>query len=165
MAIDFSFLEGVAPKQQEPEPEVVSGVANITIRVDADCMMQCDGEFVDIQLKAGMMAKTQLPIGQHLLEFFSAENPNIKIEKVVDFPESNKNYLVMVNELKAAIAPPISQNSISQQPGIPPQNSYLDQLNQMARMNPLASMGMAQTPPPPPPLMPTTHFNNINKKK
>ena len=164
MAIDFSFLEGVAPKQQEPEPVAVSGVANITIRVDADCMMQCDGEFVDLPLKAGMMAKTQLPIGQHLLEFFSAENPNIKIEKVVDFPESNKNYLVMVNELKAAIAPPIPQNPINQQPGTPPQNSYLDQLNQMARMNPLARMEMTQTPPPPPP-MPTTPLNNINKKK
>lgn len=165
MSLDFSFLEDVAPKQQEPEPVAVSGVANITIRVDADCMMQCDGEYVDLPLKAGVMAKTQLPVGQHLLEFFSSENPNIKVEKVVDFPESDKNYLVMVNELKAAIAPPIPQNSISQQPGIPPQNSYLDQLNQMARMNPLASMGMTQTPPPPPPPMPTTPFNNINKKK
>lgn len=158
MSLDFSFLEDVAPKQQEPESVAVSGVANITIRVDADCMMQCDGEYVDLPLKAGVMAKTQLPVGQHLLEFFSSENPNIKVEKVVDFPESDKNYLVMVNELKAAIAPPAPQNPINQQPGIPPQNSYLDQLNQMARMNPLASMGMTQTPPPPPP------FDNNNNK-
>lgn len=148
MALDFSFLEDVAPKQQEPEPVVVSAVANITIRVDADCMMQCDGEYVDLPLKAGMMAKTQLPIGQHLLEFFSSENPNIKVEKVVDFPESDKNYLVLVNELKAAIAPPMPQNQPSQQPGMPPQNAFLDQLNQMARMNPLANMSMPPTSPP-----------------
>lgn len=147
MAIDFSFLENVAPKQQEPEPvKQESGVANVTIRVDANCFMQCDGEFVDVPLKAGMMAKTQLPIGQHLLEFFAQENPNIKVEKVVEWPESDKNFLVMVNDLKMKLAP-----AMPQQPQIqtPPSNPFLDQLNQMAQMNPLAGMGMPQTPPMP----------------
>ena len=140
MAIDFSFLENAAPKQPEPVVQT-SGLANITIRVDADCFMQCDGEFVDVTLKAGMMAKTQLPVGQHLLEFISQENPNIKVEKVVDFPESDKSYLVMINELKAQIAP-----AILQQPQMPPQNTFLDQLTQMAQMNPLAGMTMPQMP-------------------
>lgn len=150
MAIDFSFLENAAPKQPEPEPvKQESGKANITIRVDADCFMQCDGEFVD-SLKAGMMYKTQLPIGQHLLEFFSQENPNIKVEKVVDFPESDKNYLVMVNELKAQIAPAMPQQPQMQ---MPPQNAFLDQLNQMARMNPLVA-----------PSMPPMPDNNNNKQ-
>lgn len=147
MAIDFSFLENAAPKQQEPEPVVqTSGMANISIRVDADCFMQCDGEYVDVPLKAGMMAKTQLPIGQHLLEFISQENPNIKVEKVVEWPESDKNYLVMINELKAQIAPAMPQ---MQAPQMPPQNAFLNQLNQMAQMNPLAGMGMPQMPPMP----------------
>lgn len=144
MAIDFSFLENAAPKQPEPEPvKQESGLANITIRVDADCLLQCDGEFVD-SLKAGMMFKAQLPIGQHLLEFLSDENPNIKVEKIVEWPESDKNYLVMVNELKAKMAPPMPQ---MQAPQMPPSNPYLDQLNQMAQMNPLA--GMPQMPPMP----------------
>lgn len=147
MAIDFSFLEGVAPKQQEPEPEVVSGVANITIRVDADCMMQCDGEFVDIQLKAGQVIKTELPTGQHLLEFLSTENPNVKVEKMVDFPESGKSYLVIVNELKAAVAPPMPQ---APQQQAAPQNPFLDQLNQMQWNNPLMPPAMPQMPPPMP---------------
>ncbi len=143
MAIDFSFLENAAPKQQEPEPIVqTSGLANITVRVDADCFMQCDGEFVDVPLKAGMMAMTQLPVGQHLLEFFSQENPNIKVEKVVDFPESDKSYLVMINELKAQIAPTMQQPQMQ----MPPQNAFLDQLTQMAQMNPLAGMTMPQMP-------------------
>lgn len=144
MPIDFSFLENVAPKQQEPEKP--SGQVNVSIRVDADCFMQCDGEYIDLPLKAGMMAKTQLPVGQHLLEFFSQENTNIKVEKVVDFPEPGKNYLVMVNELKAAIAPPMPA---SPQP-VSTANPFLDQLNQMAKMNPLAGMGGMSTPPVPP---------------
>jgi len=139
--MDWSFLEGAAPKQPEPVVEQKSGLGNITIRVDADCVLQCDGEFIDLLLHAGLMAKTQLPVGQHLLEFISTENPNIKVEKVVDFPESDKNYLVMVNELKAQLAPAMPQ---AQQ--MPPQNQFLDQLNQMARMNPLAGMGMPPMP-------------------
>lgn len=150
--MDWGYLDKVAPKQQEPEPvKQESGMANITIRVDADSLLQCDGEFVD-SLKAGMMFKTQLPIGQHLLEFLSDENPNIKVEKIVDWPESNKNYLVIVNDLKAKIAPPMPQQSQMQ---IPPQNTYLDQLNQMAQRNPLAGMTV-----PPMPQMPPMPGNN-----
>ena len=145
MPIDFSFLESAVPKQQEPEKP--SGQVNVSIRVDADCFMQCDGEYIDLPLKAGILAKTQLPVGQHLLEFFSQENANIKVEKVVDFPEPGKNYLVMVNELKAAIAPPVPQQTQQQ---APPSNPFLDQLNQMARMNPLGNMYAPQMPPIPP---------------
>lgn len=150
MAIDYSFLEKVVPKQQEPEPAVkVSGIVSVTIRVDADCFLQCDGEYVDIPLKAGVMAKTQLPVGQHLLEFISEENPNIKVEKVVEWPESDKNYLVMVNELKAMLAPAMPQMQ-TQQPNTPPANPFLDQLSQMAQMNPLNGVsGMGNMPPMP----------------
>lgn len=161
MAIDFSFLENAAPKQQEPEPvKQESGVANVTLRVDADCFVQCDGEFVN-SLKAGAMFKTQLPTGQHLLEFISDENPNVKVEKIVEWPESDKNYLVIVNELKAKLAPPMPQTEL---PQMPKGNSALDRLNQMAQRNPFATQ---QTPPPMPgstPGMPPTPppFDNDN---
>ncbi len=142
MPVDFSFLENAAPKRPEqPEQKPEIGLANVTVRVDADCFMQCDGEYVDIQLKAGQVVKTELPTGQHLLEFLSTENPNVKVEKMVDFPESGKNYLVVINELKAAIAPAMPK---AQQ--VAPQNPFLDQLNQMQWNNPLA----AQVPPPMP---------------
>ena len=161
MAIDFSFLENAAPKQPEPEPVAkATGLANVTIRVDADCFLQCDGEYVDLPLKAGMMAKTQLPVGQHLLEFVSQENPNIKVEKVVEWPESDKNYLVMINELKAQLAPAMPQ---MQQPQMPPQNAFLDQLNQMAQMNPLAGMNMPQMPGSMPSMPPMPGNNNNNQ--
>ena len=151
MPVDFSFLQNAAPaKPEQPEPKPDTGLANITLRVDADCFMQCDGEYVDIQIKAGQITKTELPIGQHLLEFLSSENPNIKVEKMVDFPESGKNYLVVINELKAAVAPPIPQGQPQQ---VKSQNPFLDQLNQMQWNNPLAPPvppSMPQMPPPMP---------------
>lgn len=162
--IEFSALIA-ASMPKEPE---ITGLANVTIRVDADSLMQCDGEFVD-SLKAGMMFKTQLPVGQHLLEFLSDENPNVKVEKIVEWPESDKNYLVIVNEFKAKMPPPMPQMGQQQ---MPQRNSALDRLNQMAQMNPFAT---SQVPPlpgaiPPPmpgaaPSMPPTPppFNNDNK--
>ena len=153
MPVDFSFLQNVAPqKPEQPIEKPDTGIANVAIRVDADCFLQCDGEYVDMQLKAGQVAKTELPTGQHLLEFISAENTNVKVEKMVDFPESGKNYLVVVSELKAAIAPPIPQ---AQQ--TPPQNPFLDQLNQMQWNNPLAA------PVPPPMPEETNSINNLTK--
>lgn len=149
MPVDFSFLQNVAPpKQEQPEPKPENGLANVAVRVDADCYMQCDGEYVDVQLKAGQVVKTGLPIGQHLLEFLSIENPNVKVDKMVDFPESGKNYLVVVNELKAAVAPPMPQGQPQQ---AAPQNPFLDQLNQMQWNNPLMPPpAMPQMPPPMP---------------
>lgn len=140
MPVDFSFLQNAAPRQPEqPEQKPDSGMAHVTVRVDADCFMQCDGEYVDIPLKAGQVCKTELPIGQHLLEFISAENPNVKIEKMVDFPESGKNYLVVITELKAAVAPPMPREQSQQ---VLPQNPFLDQLNQMQWNNPMMPPSM-----------------------
>lgn len=140
MPVDFSFLQNAAPRQQEqPEQKPDSGLAHVTVRVDADCFMQCDGEYLDIPLKAGQVCKTELPTGQHLLEFLSTENPNVKIEKMVDFPESGKNYLVVITELKAAVAPPMPREQTQQ---VPPQNPFLDQLNQMQWNNPMMPPSM-----------------------
>lgn len=140
MPVDFSFLQNAAPRQPEqPEQKPDSGLAHVTVRVDADCFMLCDGEYVNIPLKAGHVCKTELPTGQHLLEFLSTENPNVKVEKMVDFPESGKNYLVVITELKAAVAPPMPREQSQQ---APPQNPFLDQLNQMQWNNPMMPPSM-----------------------
>ena len=112
MAIDFSFLDGVAPQQQQ-QAAPQDDVANVTFRVDADAMLLCDGEYMDIHLKGGVITKVQLPVGQHLLEFLSEENPDVKVEKVADFPAAGKSYLVMVNELKAALEQSHSQAAVA----------------------------------------------------
>lgn len=143
MPIDYSFLQSAAPQQPEPQAQQsASGMASVTLRADADCFLQCDGEYVDVPLKAGQVVKAELPTGQHLLEFISTENSNVKVEKMSDFPEAGKNYLVVVDNLKALLAPAMPQ---MQQPSAP-QNPFLDQLNQMQWNNPLAG----SMPPPMP---------------
>ncbi len=108
MALDFNTQP--AASAQQPEPASQSDMAYVTIRVDADAFMLCDGEYMeDIQLKAGIIKKMQLPIGQHLLEFINSDNPDIKVEKQVDFPLPNRNYLVLVNELKALVDKRVAQ--------------------------------------------------------
>lgn len=101
MPIDFSYLEGAAP--QEESTPVMSDTANVTIRVDADSMLLCDGEYIDQVFKAGVLTKIQMCPGQHLLEFLYTEDPDIKIEKEVDFPESGKSYLVLIKGLKELV--------------------------------------------------------------
>lgn len=132
MPIDYSFLQDAIPDFEEKIKG--SGMSNVTIRVDADCYLQCDGEYIDVHISAENPVKIQLPSGQHLLEFISTVNPKVKIERAVDFPESEKNYLVLVNELSSKIAPamPIEPNTSKN-----PSNPYLDQLNMMQGFNPL----------------------------
>jgi hypothetical protein len=96
MPIDFSFLDGT---QKESKP-IQTRTATVTIRVDADSLLLCDGEYIDHPLKAGVLTKIQLPLGQHILEFLNAEDPDIKVEKEVDFPEAGKSYLVLIKDFK-----------------------------------------------------------------
>jgi surface protein len=97
----FDFVGQNVPNEEKKEES--QAMANVTVRADADCFLLCDGEYLDIQLEAGKLTKIQVSIGQHLLEFIYTEDANIKVEKVVDFPEAGKSYLVLVQELKAAI--------------------------------------------------------------
>ena len=96
MPIDFSFLDGT----QNESTSTQTRTATVTIRVDADSLLLCDGEYIDHPLKAGVLTKIQLPLGQHILEFLYAEDPDIKVEKEVDFPEAGKCYLVLIKDFK-----------------------------------------------------------------
>ena len=102
--MNFKNFNIVQP-QEQPKEEVINDVkmANISIRVDANCFLLCDGEFTEIELQAGKITKVQLPIGQHLLEFIDTEYPELKMEKVVDWPDEGKSYLVLVNEFKEVV--------------------------------------------------------------
>ena len=95
----------IVQPQEQPTEEVNSAVkmANISIRVDANCFLLCDGEFTEIELQAGKITKVQLPVGQHLLEFIDSEYPELKMEKEVDWPDEGKSYLVLVDEFKKVV--------------------------------------------------------------
>ena len=152
MAIDFSFLENAAPKQQEAEPvKQTHTMVNVVIQVDADCQLYCDGELINVSLNAGMVSKAQIAPGNHFLQFISRNNPSLKVEKEINIPITDQNFILRINEFSAMMAPPMPQQPQMQ---MPPQNAYLDQLNQMAQMNPLAGMnyGMPQMPGTVPPM-------------
>lgn len=150
MAIDFSFLENAAPKQQEPEPEIKAPtMVNVVLQVDADCQMYCDGELINIPLNAGMVAKVQIAPGNHFIQFISRNNPNLKVEKEINIPMTDQNYILRINEFSAMMAPQMPQ---MQAPQMPPQNAFLDQLSQMAQRNPLAGMSVSQPMPQMPPM-------------
>ena len=100
--IDYSFLDH--DPTQAKQTANTGEMAKVTLRVDADCFLLCDGEFTELQLQAGKLTKTQLPVGQHVLEFIDLENPNAKVEKIVDWPVAGRSYLVLVDDLSKAIA-------------------------------------------------------------
>ena len=100
--IDYSFLDH--DPTQAKQTANTGEMAKVTLRVDADCFLLCDGEFTELQLQAGKLTKTQLPVGQHVLEFIDLENPNAKMEKIVDWPVAGRSYLVLVDDLSKAIA-------------------------------------------------------------
>ncbi len=104
MALTFNQVKPTTVSQEQvPAPKNETGMANVTIRVDADCFLLCDGEFMEeIEIVANQIKKAQFPIGQHILEFIDVTDPDVKLEKEVDFPEEGKNYLVLIKGLQEA---------------------------------------------------------------
>ena len=76
------------------------GNVSVTIRVDGDCFLRCDGDFIDAEFKAGQITKIELSVGQHILEFQLASDPSVVVERIVDYPERGKNYLEIVRGLR-----------------------------------------------------------------
>lgn len=71
----------------------------LTLRVDADSFLFIDGEYTH-DLEAGKPLKISLAVGEYIFEFAATENPEVKIEKIVNLDTAGKKYLVVVNELK-----------------------------------------------------------------
>ena len=81
-------------------------VAIVTLRVDADSFLFIDGEYTH-DLEAGKPLKISLAVREYIFEFAASENPEVKIEKIVNLDTAGKKYLVVVNELKKELeAPP-----------------------------------------------------------
>lgn len=100
----FDFLEQNA-QQEKPANDAPQndGTVNLTVRADAECQVVCDGDFLFL-LNANQIIKEKAPVGQHILQFISIDYPEISIDKIVDFPEAGKSYVVIVNEFKAQVA-------------------------------------------------------------
>ena len=104
MPIDYyDFLNQSSPQdnlaKEEPKND---GFVNLTVRADAECQVVCDGDFLFL-LNANQIVKEKAPAGQHILQFISIDYPEVFVEKIVDWPEPGKNYLVIVNELRQLV--------------------------------------------------------------
>lgn len=94
---DPSFLDSIGPQASEISND--AGTVNVTIRVDGDCFLMCDGDFIDAEFKANKITKVELATGQHILEFQSAADTSNVVEKIVDYSEKGKSYLLIVQGL------------------------------------------------------------------
>jgi hypothetical protein len=99
----FDFLGQNSKQESAAEGAKSDGLVNLTVRADAECQVVCDGDFLFL-LNANQITKEKVPIGQHILQFISLDYPDICVEKIVDFPDPRKNYLVLVNEFKQLLA-------------------------------------------------------------
>jgi len=90
------------PKPEKPVAEKASTAA-ITIRPDMDCYMLMDGEFYETMFEANKMTKVQLPAGQHIVEFFHIDYPEIKMEMEDINWKEGKSYILPVKGLKDMI--------------------------------------------------------------
>ena len=99
-----NYFESLKNAVQEPEqpnthPIESSGMATLTVKVDIDCKIFCDGDFLDL-FEANKVKKVTIPTGQHLMTIESEHFEGVSEDQVVDAAESGKNYLLLVNDLK-----------------------------------------------------------------
>ena len=102
--MDNNYFETLKNAVQEPEqpntnPVESSGMATLTVKVDIDCKIFCDGDFLDL-FEANKVKKVTIPTGQHLMTIESEHFEGVSEDQVVDAAESGKNYLLLVNDLK-----------------------------------------------------------------
>lgn len=93
--IDNDFLNSLAPQE---EAKAAPQKGSLTLRVDADAFLHCDGEFVDVELKANKVTKIELEAGQHILEFTRVTDGSVAEERVVDI-EPGKSQLLLIQGL------------------------------------------------------------------
>ena len=75
------------------------GKAFLTVKIDVDCKLCCDGEFLDL-FEANKVKKIPIETGQHLITIESEHYDGVSEDHVVDAAEAGKNYLLLVNGMK-----------------------------------------------------------------
>lgn len=106
--MDKNYFESLVSSIQEAEQAnnhsvESSGTAFLTVKVDIDCKLYCDGDFLDL-FEANKVKKTQIPTGQHLMTVVSEYFEDISEDHVIDAAEAGKNYLLLINDLNKRIA-------------------------------------------------------------
>jgi hypothetical protein len=97
----FETLKNSIPNSEQSASNVTngSGHAFLTVKVDIDCKLYCDGDFLDL-FEANKVKKIPIETGQHLMTVESEHCDGVSEDHVVDAAEAGKNYLLLVNGLK-----------------------------------------------------------------
>ena len=100
-----SYFESLKNSVQDPDqannnkPVESSEMATLTVKVDVDCKLFCDGDFLDL-FEANKVKKIPIEVGQHLITIESEHYEGVSEDQVVDASEAGKNYLLLVNDMK-----------------------------------------------------------------
>lgn len=97
----FEALKNSIPNSEQSTNNVSNGSrqAYLTVKVDIDCKLYCDGDFIDL-FEANRVKKISIEVGQHLMTIESEHCDGVSEDHVVDAAEVGKNYLLLVNGMK-----------------------------------------------------------------
>lgn len=101
--MDKIFLEMLADSaqelhQQKKEIATKSDTGFLTVKVDIDCKIFCDGDFLDL-VEANKVKKIPIEVGQHLITIESENTGGVSEDREVDIKEAGKNYLLVIKDL------------------------------------------------------------------
>ena len=82
----------------EDSPTNTSGKATLTVKVDIDAKIYCDGDFLDL-VEANIVKKIPIETGQHLITIESENVEGVSEDREIDIKEAGKNYLLIVKGL------------------------------------------------------------------
>lgn len=102
--MDDKYFEALKNSIQSSEQSAntetdVSGNAFLTVKIDIDCKLYCDGDFLDL-FEANKVKKIPIEVGQHLITVESEHCNGVSEDHVIDAIEARKNYLLLVNGMK-----------------------------------------------------------------
>lgn len=102
--MENNYFETLKNAVQEPEqpntnPVESSGMATLTVKVDIDCKLLCDGDFLDF-FEANKVKKITVQTGWHLFTIESAQFSEVTEDHEIDVAEAGKNYPLLVKGLK-----------------------------------------------------------------
>ncbi len=102
--MDNNYFENLANAIQEEGPASAQtsqggSEATLTVKVDVDCKLYCDGDFMDL-FEANKVKKISVPTGQHLFTVESERFNEVSEDVVLEIEQPGKNYLLLVKDLR-----------------------------------------------------------------
>lgn len=98
------FLANIINEPNENKINDTNPAATLTVKVDIDAKIYCDGDFLDL-VEANVVKKIPIEIGQHLITIESENTEGVSEDREVDIKEVGKNYLLIVKGIQAKTSP------------------------------------------------------------